>query len=55
MPDINLSQVEADALIAMPKYSENNNVWHYPGLGGAVSIPLFSSDKRERFLLDISH
>ena len=53
--DINLTQAEADALIALPKYKEDNNVWNYPSLGGSVSIPLTSVDKRERFLLDISH
>jgi len=53
--DIILSQAEADALIALPKYKEDNNVWEYPSLGGGVSIPLVSADKRERFFLDISH
>ncbi|MBM3157407.1 MAG: hypothetical protein FJ004_09010 [Chloroflexi bacterium] len=53
--DIDLTQAEADSLIALPKYKENDNVWRYPGLGGSVSIPLISVDKRERFLLDISH
>lgn len=53
--DINLTQAEADALIALPKYKEDNNIWNYPSLGGSVSIPLISGDKRERFTLDISH
>lgn len=53
--DINLTQAEADALIALPKYKEDNKTWNYPSLGGSVSIPLISNDKRERFLLDISH
>lgn len=52
--DINLTQAEADALIALHKYKEDNNVWNYPSLGGSVSIPLTSFDKREKFLLDIS-
>jgi hypothetical protein len=55
MSDVDLSQAEADLLIAMAKYRENDNTWLYPSLGGSISIPLISSDKRERFLLDISH
>jgi len=53
MTEINLTQFEADALIAMPKYRVNDERWDYPGLGGAISIPLMSVDKRENFLLDI--
>jgi hypothetical protein len=53
MADINLTQAEADALLAMPKVRVNDEEWAYPGLGGAVSIPLVSEDKRENFLLDI--
>ncbi|MBI4284168.1 MAG: hypothetical protein HY663_06845 [Chloroflexi bacterium] len=53
--DINLTQAEADALISLAKYRENDDVWNYPSLGGSVSIPLVSSDKREGFMLDISH
>jgi hypothetical protein len=55
MVDIDLTQAEADALIALPKFKENNEVWEYPSLGGSISIPLVSSDKREKFHLDISH
>lgn len=53
--DINLTQAEADALILLPKYKGDERVWKYPSLGGSVSIPLVSADKRESFLLDISH
>jgi MoaA/NifB/PqqE/SkfB family radical SAM enzyme len=53
--DVNLTQAEANALIAMPKYKESNQVYNYPSLGGSMSVPLISSDKRERFLLDVSH
>jgi len=38
----------------MEKYRINENEWDYPSLGGAVSIPLRSEDKREEFFLDIS-
>lgn len=54
MPDINISQSEADALIAMEKVKIDNQNWDYPGLGGRISIPLVSKNKRENFILDIS-
>lgn len=54
MPEVNLTQAEADALIAMEKHRENDDIHDYPGLGGGITIPLISSDKRENFLLDIT-
>ena len=54
MTEINLTQTEADALIAKEKRKVNEELWSYPGLGGSISIPLESLDKRENFLLDIS-
>lgn len=53
MAEINLTQDEADLLIAMKKLKVNDDKWDYPGLGGSVTIPLVSEDKRENFLLDI--
>lgn len=53
MAEINLTQAEADALIAMEKHKINDDVWQYPSLGGAISIPLISANKRENFILDI--
>lgn len=53
MPDINLTQSEADALIAMEKYRIDETRWDYPGLGGTIIVPLTSQNKRENFLLDI--
>jgi hypothetical protein len=53
--EIFLSQTEAEQLIALPKHKENDKNWRYPSLGGLISIPLISADKKERFLLDISH
>jgi len=53
MADTNLTQAEADALIAMAKRRVNAEEWDYPHLGGAVSIPLVSQDRREAFLLDL--
>ncbi|GAB6285334.1 MAG: hypothetical protein STSR0009_15350 [Methanoregula sp.] len=53
MNEINLDQVTADALIAVPKVRANNDVSHYPGLGGYLSLPLLSEDGHESFHLDI--
>jgi hypothetical protein len=53
MAEINLTQAEADALIAMAKHRVGETEWDYPDLGGAVSIPLVSSNRREQFLLDL--
>lgn len=54
MAEINLTQAEADLLIAMPKVKINNQVWDYPSFGGSISIPLTSTDKKENFILDVS-
>jgi hypothetical protein len=54
MGETNLTQAEADALIAMPKQRTNDDKWDYPATGGSVSIPLASLDKRESFTLDVS-
>ena len=54
MVELNVTQAEADALIAMPKVRANEGVWNFPGPGGSVSVPLFSENKRENFLLDVS-
>jgi hypothetical protein len=53
MAEINLTQLEADLLIAMEKHSKDNDLWEYPGLGGSLSVPLISADKKENFFLDI--
>jgi hypothetical protein len=54
MADLDLTQAEADALIAMPKVKVNPDTCDYPGGGGSLIIPLASQDKREQFFLDIS-
>ena len=54
MADTNLTQAEADALIAMEKLRVDDARCDYPGLGGSISVPLVSRDKRETFLLDVS-
>jgi len=53
MADIDLTQEEADALMAMPKNRANDDIVFYPARGKSVTIPLTSDDKRENFLLDI--
>lgn len=52
MPEINLSQSEADALIQMEKHKVDNQKWVFPS-SGIVAIPLISANKREDFILDI--
>ena len=53
MADANLSQTEADALLALEKRRSDDTQWDYPSLSGAITIPLVSMDRREEFLLDI--
>lgn len=51
---MNISQEEADHLLSMYKYYlENDNV-NFPVQGESIQIPLYSSDKKENFILDIS-
>src|SRR5688500_6587540 len=54
MPDLILTQADADALIAMEKQRVDDNPWDYPGCGGSICVPLISLDRRESFLLDVS-
>ena len=51
MPTSELTQ--ADALRALPKRRADDKEWEYSGLGGGISVPLTSTDGRERFHLDI--
>lgn len=53
MADSGLTQPEADALIALQKRRVGQEEWRYPDLGGAIMIPLVSTDRREPFLLDL--
>ncbi len=53
MADIDLTQEEADALIAMPKNRTTDDIFYFPGRGRSVTIPLVSDDKRENFFLDL--
>jgi hypothetical protein len=54
MADINLTQAEADALIAMEKHRANEERSDFPMGGQSVVLPLQSRDRREQFLLDLS-
>ena len=54
MADINLTQVEADMLMAMDKRAVDEIEWLFPTPGDRVAIPLTSLDKREVFMLDVT-
>ena len=54
MLDLDLTQSEADALIAMEKVRADNVAHDYPYAGGKLSLGLTSRDKREVFILDIT-
>jgi len=54
MAEIDLTQVEADALIAMEKHRTDDKEWEFPGPGQRLAIELTSPDKRESFMLDIT-
>jgi hypothetical protein len=54
MSDVDLTQDEADELIAMPKQRANDDEFHFPGIGGSITMPLVSEDHRENFWFDVS-
>ena len=54
MADINLTQAEADALVAMEKRRVDDTEWSFPHPGDRLAIPLTSPDKRENFMLDVT-
>lgn len=54
MADVNLTQEDANALLAMEKHRVDDSIHSYPSLGGSFRVPLQSPDKRESFTLDIS-
>jgi hypothetical protein len=49
-----LTQQEADALRALKKHCREKAAFVIPSFGGDLRIPLYSSDNREEFILDIS-
>ena len=54
MADMNLTQAEADALIAMEKHRVNDDRMGFPTGGQSITFALQSLNKREQFLLDLS-
>jgi MoaA/NifB/PqqE/SkfB family radical SAM enzyme len=54
MADINLTQDEADKLMAMEKRSVDERDWLFPIPGDRIAIQLTSLDKRENFMLDVT-
>jgi len=53
MAEINLTQADADALIAMEKHRVSEDREDFPVSGQSVVLPLHSANKREQFFLDI--
>ena len=53
MMDSNLTQAEAEALMALEKRRVDATEWNYPNFGERVTVPLVSIDGREAFLLDL--
>jgi len=54
MADIDITQAEADDLIAMEKQHIEDTSFLFPEPGGRLTIALSSPDKRENFILDIT-
>ena len=54
MADIEITQAEADSLIAMEKHFADDNEWTFPAAGQRIGLELTSLDKRENFMLDVT-
>lgn len=54
MAEIDITQAEAEALIAMEKYRVDDREWLFTAPGERMAVPLASADKREQFILDIT-
>jgi uncharacterized protein DUF6978 len=54
MADVDLTQAEADALIAMEKHCVDDKEYTFPAPGEQIVIPVTSHDRREQFLLDVT-
>ena len=54
MADIDITQAEADALLAMEKRRMDDSEWLFPPPGDTLAIPLTSVDRRENFMLDVT-
>jgi len=51
---IDLTQAEADSLLAMKKKIVGDSVFQFPASGERLQIPLESLDRTEDFLLDVT-
>ena len=54
MAELELTQGEADGLIAMEKHRVEARRLDFPAPGDRLIIPLVSADKREHFLLNVT-
>ena len=54
MADIEITQEEADSLIAMEKRFVDDRDWTFPSAGERKALALTSLDKRENFTLDVT-
>jgi hypothetical protein len=54
MADIEITQAEADSLIAMEKRFVDDGDWTFPAAGQRIGLDLTSLDKRENFTLDVT-
>ena len=54
MTEVDLTQAEADSLLAMPKVRENEAIHLFPVGGSGLIVPLVAADRNENFLLDVS-
>ena len=53
MADPKLTQLEADALMALDKLRVTDEIHQLPNGGGSLKVPLLSTDRREAFVLDV--
>lgn len=53
MPELNLTQDEAENLLAAEKHRVDDRMWSFADNKGKVIIPLVSPQVREEFLLDL--
>ena len=54
MADIEITQAEADTLIAMEKRFVDSTDWTFPAASQRIALALTSVDKRENFMLDVT-
>jgi hypothetical protein len=52
--EVDLTQAEADRLLKVGKHYRGKKSYIFPSGGKKLQIPLVSSDKREKFFLDVN-